>query len=194
MTTIKRLMIDETEFDQGLIDKLESAIDEINTNLGLALSWAEETQSLAPPQIAWTDWMLEGVLIRLNQDSEIPAAYVDVVMPTTEFCINVCEIIENHIAIYKLESLLANAQHQLHSNPSWLIRLGLVWIGDESDEVITLVKDALEAGNKETRLAAIFVVYFLQWFNFKPILQQALKDETDETLRERLESTLSLIS
>jgi hypothetical protein len=187
MSATKRMMVDEAELGPDLARRVERAVTDVGRTLHLHLGWGEPDPRQELPQTIWIDWLRDDVRICLSQDDAIPAAYLDVSMPSLEECLAVSDILAEHVKTYDLDTLQRLARERLHDEPRWLIRLGLAWIGGEqSADLLQIIGDALASDNPETRWGAAFVCNFLRWPSLRPAVRGAHDQEHDPKLKAML--------
>ena len=147
MVATKRMVVDESLLGEHLFMRVGYAVGKLCEAHNLFLTDGEPMSTTELPHSMWVDAVHPHTWIRLSEDDNVPAAYLDVTMPTVERCEAACELLAQHVKVYEHEQLRELAREHMHAEPKWLIRFGLGAITfDEQPDVVGVVSEGLACG------------------------------------------------
>jgi hypothetical protein len=127
--------------------------------------------------------------IRLIDDREMPAHYVEVCAPTADLTARFASILGRHLPILSRDDLKAEARDAGGTDAGSLMRLGVGAQGPYDPEIHALIESGLRSPDLAVRTGATLAVFLLKWPEFAPAIASLLETERDDALRARLEVT-----
>lgn len=175
-------------------------IDAVN-DVCLQLNWIEGTTfgyagSEDDDGVQYDYWLqASGAIgrIRLVNDQEMPAQYVEVAVQTEHLHEQIYMLLGRSLTVANDSGLKDAARQAANADPGALMRLGVGHRGGFDPEIHALIKAGLNSQDVAVRRAAAMAVLLLKWPQFAPALNTAIALETDETLRAQLEFVAGFI-
>ena len=189
----KSYVLRPTKDRDELLGALGGACSEINQLLGSLFEHARFEDRGSVHYYFWADYSEGDGWIRLVEDFEIPAQYVEVSMPDSGMLERVGSVLSGRLSILDVTALQDEARQADNEDPGALMRLG---IGSHRSPFDSRTQEVVESGlgdpKREIRAGAAMATFLLKWPQFTATLETTLAREADETLRSQLEAAIQI--
>jgi hypothetical protein len=181
----RALVLDVQQNRDQVIVGIEAALSAVNSKLRTAFASAGVEERDNVRYTMWSDYSSDEFWLRLTDDSQISALYLELVGPD-DFHLGVLEeAVKNEVRTFSCGELKALASSgTVLGVVAWL---GIACRGHYDPEVADLIRQALASDDPKIRNNGHLATFMLKWKPLLPSIETALQSETVADLKRGLE-------
>lgn len=180
---------------EAVLRQMMLAVKSLNRILGTCFENAGHDSDGTIQRFYWSDYASrdDDSGIQLIDDSEMPAQYLLVKMPSQAMLDRVVALVREALPVIDCSELKGAARSNMESHPASLAVIGLGCAASFDAEVVELIRRGLESQNDQVRNAALTAAYLLNRAELAPLLERALEKEENVEVRRGLEFALRIL-